>query len=351
MTVTIGIDPHKRTHTAVAIDDRGHTLDELRIDASRAQVDTMLAWAQRFPDRRWAIEGAGGLGRQLALGLVSADEHVVDVPSILSARIRTLNGTPHKTDAHDARSVALAGRHRPDLKQVRRDEAIEEIGLLLTRRDQLVAMRKRLLCWMHDQLVLVVPGGAKRKLTAPKVAKLLRKIPKNSGDAITNRRRELVVTLLGELRQVDRKISRINKELEAAVDAHGTTLRTITGIGTVGAATLLSVVGDPTRFPSEAKFASFAGVSPLEASSGNTRRHRVDLGGNRRVKGVLHTAAIAQISRRTEGRAYYERKLAQGFTRREALRCLKRQIASRVWRTMSRDATEGVGPGRTIGNG
>ncbi|MBW3664898.1 MAG: IS110 family transposase, partial [Actinobacteria bacterium] len=116
MTVMIGIDPHKRTHTAVAIDERGKTLDELRLVADRSQVAKLLAWADRFDERHWAVEGANGLGRMLAVGLVSAGEHVIDVPATLSARIRTLGGTPHKSDAHDARSTALAGRHRDDLR-------------------------------------------------------------------------------------------------------------------------------------------------------------------------------------------------------------------------------------------
>jgi transposase len=128
MTVMIGIDPHKRSHTAVAIDERGKTLDQLRVAADWRQVAALLSWADRFDDRRWAVEGAGGLGRLLAVGLVSAGEQVVDVPATLSARIRTLGGTPHKTDGHDARSTALAGRHRDDLRLVRLDDLTVQMG-------------------------------------------------------------------------------------------------------------------------------------------------------------------------------------------------------------------------------
>lgn len=102
MTVMIGIDPHKRTHTAVAIGVRDRTLDQLRVVADRQQIPKLLAWADQFDDRRWAVEGAGGLGRLLAVGLVSAGEEVVDVPAVLSAKIRALGGTPPKTDEHDA---------------------------------------------------------------------------------------------------------------------------------------------------------------------------------------------------------------------------------------------------------
>ena len=350
MTVTIGIDPHKRTHTAVAIDDRGNKLDELRIEASWQQVTAMLRWAEQFPDRRWAIEAAGGLGRPLAVGLVAAREQVVDVPAILTAQIRMRQGTPHKTDAHDARSVALAGRDHPNLKPVRLDDVTAELRLAVVRRSQLVSIRQKELCWIHDQLTALVPGGAARRLTPTKIAKILRRIAKDSGDPVANRRRELVVAMLKELRQLDRKIADLNDELESLLDAHGTQLRTISGIGTVGAATLLAATGDGRRFPSAAKFASFAGVAPIETSSGETRRHRLNLGGNRHVKNVLHTAALTQISRPTEGRVYYQRKRDEGRSHGEAMRSLKRHIATRVWRTMIKDEQRGVGPGRTNGN-
>lgn len=350
MTVMIGIDPHKRTHTAVAIDERGAKLGELRIDASWQQVTSMLAWAEQFPDRRWAVEGAGGLGRPLAVGLVAAHEHVVDVPALLSARIRTLSGTPHKTDAHDARSGALAGRDHPDLRRVKLDDVTVELRLALTRRNQLVSIRQKHLCWVHEQLVVLVPGGAQQRLTPPKIARMLRTIAKNSGDPVLDRRRELVVSMLAELRRIDRKIAELNDELEGLLRVHGTRVRAITGIGAIGAATLVAVIGDATRFPTAAKFASFVGIAPIEASSGHNQRHRLNPGGNRPVKSVLHTAAMTQISRDTEGRSYYQRKRAQGRTHREAMRSLKRHIATRIWRIMIQDAHRGVGPGRTNGN-
>jgi transposase len=350
MTVMIGIDPHKRSHTAVAIDERGKTLDELRVTADRRQVATLLAWANRFGDRRWAVEGAGGLGRLLAVGLVSAGEQVVDVPATLSARVRTLGGTPHKTDGHDARSTALAGRHRDDLRLVRLDDLTVQIGLLLTRRWQLVSTRQKMLCWVHDQFLQLIPGGAEKMLSPDKIARILRTIPTCSGDPVVDQRRQIVVDLLGDLRRHHTAIKQVERQLDAALAAHGTTLTGIVGIGRVGAATLIATVGDPTRFATHGKFASFAGVAPLEVSSGDRQRHRVNRGGQRQVNKILHTAAMQQVCRDTEGRTYYRRKRDQGMTHMEALRCLKRQIAKAVWRTMIADADKGVGPGGTIGN-
>lgn len=350
MTVMIGIDPHKRTHTAVAIDDRDRTLGQLRVVADRRQIPKLLAWAQQFEDHRWAVEGAGGLGRLVAVGLVSAGEEVVDVPAVLSARIRALGGTPHKTDEHDAGSTALAGRHHPDLQLVRLDDATVAIGLLLTRRWQLVSTHQKLLCWVHDQLVQLIPGGAQQSLSGDKIARILRTIPVCSGDPVADQRRQVVVSLLADIRRHYKHIKQINRELDQAVADYGTTLTDIIGIGRVGAATLISVVGDPCRFPTAAKFASFAGVAPLEVSSGDRRRHRVNRGGQRQINKVLHTAAMVQIRRDTQGRTYYRRKRAAGMIHMEAIRCLKRQLANVVWRTMIADANSGVGPGGTNGN-
>jgi transposase len=351
MTVMIGIDPHKRSHTAVAIDERGKTLDQLRVTADRRQVAVLLSWADRFDDRRWAVEGAGGLGRLLAVGLVSAGEQVVDVPATLSARIRTLGGTPHKTDGHDARSTALAGRHRDDLRLVRLDDLTVQIGLLLTRRWQLVSTRQKMLCWVHDQFLQLIPGGAPKVLSADKIARILRTIPTCSDDPVADQRRQIVVDLLADLRRHHTAVKQVERQLDAALLEHGTTLTSIVGIGRVGAATLIAVVGDPTRFATHGKFASFAGVAPLEVSSGDRQRHRVNRGGQRQVNKILHTAAMTQVCRDTDGRVYYRRKRDQGMTHMEAMRCLKRQIAKIVWRTMIADANRGVGPGGTNGNG
>lgn len=140
-----------------------------------------------------------------------------------------------------------------------------------------------------------------------------------------------MVDLLADLRRNHTAIKQINRQLDVALLEHGTSVTSITGIGRVGAATLISAVGDPTRFPTHAKFASFAGVAPLALSSGDRPRHRVNRGGQRQVNKVLHTAAMCQVCRDTPGRTYYRRKRDEGLTHMEALRCLKRQIAKVVW--------------------
>ena len=186
MAVMIGIDPHKRSHTAVAIGSTDEVLGQLRVAADRRQIDRLLVFARPWPDRVWAVENANGLGRLLSRQLLSAGETVVDVPAKLSARVRALSGAGHKTDAHDARSTAVAGRHGTGVKQMTVDDPLLAVlDLVLERRWQLVAARQAMLCRIHDHLACLLPGGATKHLTADKAAAALRRVrrPIRSGSA------------------------------------------------------------------------------------------------------------------------------------------------------------------------
>jgi transposase len=206
MAVMIGIDPHKRSHTAVAINGIDEILGQLRVTADRRQLPRLLAFAERWPDRVWAVENANGLGRLLSRQLLAAGETVVDVPAKLSARVRALSGAGHKTDAHDAHSTAVAGRHGTGVKQmVVDDPLLDVLDLVLERRWQLIAVRQATLCRIHDHLACLLPGGANKHLTADKAAALLRRI--RPSDPVGIRRRLIVRELVAELRAIDRKIA------------------------------------------------------------------------------------------------------------------------------------------------
>jgi transposase len=337
MTVMIGIDPHKRSHTAVALDEHDEVLDQIRITADRHQVRRLLAWANEWPQRTWAIENANGLGWLLSRQLLEADQHVVDVPAALSAQVRKLSGSGHKTDAHDARSTAVAGRHAKVLRPVVPDGVPQLLGLLVERRWQIVSARQKTLVRIHEQLVKLVPGGYPKRLSADIVAKLLRSI--RPTDPVGQARRELVKQLLAELRVLDRKRKAINAQLDQALDDYGTRLLDIHGIGRVAAATIIAIVGDVRRFPTAGHFASFTGTAPVAASSGEVVRYRLNLGGQRQMNKVLHTAAKVQIGMpRSAGRDYMQRKLAEGRTRAEATRSLKRHLSNAVYRALLADA-------------
>jgi transposase len=336
MTVMIGIDPHKRSHTAVALDEHDAVLDELRLDADVRQIARLLGWAAGWPQRIWAIENANGLGWLLSRQLLEAGEQVRDVPASLSAQVRKLSGSGHKTDAHDARSTAIAGRHARRLREVVPDGTPQVLGLILARRWRIVSTRQRTLVAIHEQLVKLIPGGVARNLSANKTAAVLRKI--RPTDPVAAMRRHTVVELLAELRTLDRKCKVLDAELKRALDDYGTCLTDVDGIGPVAAATIISIVGDIRRFPTAGHFASFTGTAPVAASSGEVVRYRLNLGGQREMNKVLHVAARGQSNMpNSDGRVYIHRKLAEGKTRAEATRALKRHLSNVVYRALQAD--------------
>jgi transposase len=335
MQVIIGIDPHKRSHTAVALDERDQVLGELRVAAEQDQVARLLRFAAGWPQRIWAVENANGLGRLLARQLLTADQQVVDVPASLAARVRTLSGAGHKTDAHDARSVAIACRHAARLRTVADELDCVLLGLLVERRHQIVSQRQKTLCRIHDQLMSLAAGGCSHHLTVKRISGELARI--RPVDPIGRERKAICRELLAELKVLDRKRKDNDQRLTAALDAHGTSLRTISGIAEVGAATILAIVGDINRFATPAAFATFNGTAPIAASSGDKIRHRLNRGGQRELNRVLHTAAKTQWRLGGPGHTYIQRRLDEGKTRPEATRALKRHLSNVVYRTLLAD--------------
>jgi hypothetical protein len=196
-----------------------------------------------------------------------------------------------------------------------------------TGRWHLVAQRQRIVCQLHALLTELVPAGAAKALTSKKAAALLRQV--TPGDVVALERKLAARELLEEIRWLDKRIPVAKQRLSQALSAYGTTLTDVHGIGEIGAATILSIVDVPTRFPDRGHFAAFNGTAPLEASSGDKRRHRLSRRGNRQMNKVIHVAARTQIRRDGPGRTYYDRKLAEGKSNMEALRALKRQTLRR----------------------
>lgn len=337
MTVMIGIDPHKATHTAVAIDGDERPLARLQLTADRVQTGRLLAWAAPLgDDRTWAVESAGGLGKLLAQQLIGVGEHVIDVPPTLSARVRLLGSTKaSKNDGNDALATAIAGLRHCGLRAVRHEDHTAVIRILIDRYDDLTALRTQAACRLHVALRELIAGGAPRRLCADRAAKLLRGVHPD-GVAATERKR-LALELLADVRRLDREIATARQRVTAAVHASATSLLEVHGVGPIVAGFILGHVGDPTRFPTADRFASYNGTAPIEASSGPRKRHRLNPRGNRKLNHALHMAAVTQIRHDTPGRAYYLRKIAEGKTRKEALRALKRRLSDVVWRQLQVD--------------
>ena len=334
---TIGIDPHKGSHTAAVLDRSETVIGELRVTADRRQRDRLLSFAEPFEPRRWAIESASGLGALLAQQLVAAGETVVDVPATLSARVRLLDrGHSDKSDPHDARAAAIVALRHNALRVVTPVDHTAVLRLLADRHHDLTALRTQAVCRLHAVLCVLVPGGAKRGLSAARAAQILRSI--RPIELVDIERRRVAMDLIGDVRRFDSQLEAINDRIATAVAATGTSLTDIYGVGPLGAAIILGHTGDIARFPSAGHFARYNATAPIEASSGPRKRHRLNPRGNRQLNRAIHVAAVTQIRNDTPGRAYYRRKLDQGKSRKEALRAQKRRISDVVYRHLVNDA-------------
>src|SRR5689334_21370422 len=311
--VIIGVDPHKRSATIEVIDQRERVLGKGRFGTDRDGYEAMLAAGGKHTDRVWAVEGSNGIGRHVAQRLVADGETVVDVPAKLSARARVLStGQGRKTDPVDAHSVAVVALRTPGLRQVVIDDTTVALRLLVDRRDQLGRARTDVVSRLHHLLLELVPGGAKKFLSAQQARALLNTV--RPRDVVGKTRRWLASELIHELVTIDKKIKIANQELTELVASTGSQLQKLHGIGPSGAARLLGDIGDIARFTSRAHFASWNGTAPIEASSGDQKRHRLSRAGNRRINRVVHIMAIVQLRHDTPGRAYYRRRLAEGKT-------------------------------------
>ena len=345
--VIVAVDPAKRSHTIEVLDGHERVLATLRVDNTNAGYRELRQFVRRWPHRRWAVEGAKGVGRQLAQRLVADGERVIDVPAKLSTRVRVLDtGHGSKSDPADAHAVGVAALRHRDLVEITVDDETVALRLLSDRRRELVHTRTQTLNRIHRLLSELIPSGAPKRLSAPKAKQLVATVKPR--DVAGRARRAMVVDLIDDVVTLDRKIKAVTKQITEAVARTGTTLTDIVGIGPVLAAVILGEVGDISRFPTRHHFASFTGTAPLEASSGDIVRHRLNRLGNRQLNHALHTAAVVHISHDARGRAYYQRKKAAGKGNLGALRCLKRRLSDAVYRALVADQTA-KSPGGQMG--
>lgn len=343
--VIIGMDPHKRSVTIEVMDPDEQILGSGRFDTTEDGFTQMLDYLTDWPERVWAIEGCEGIGRHVAQRLTRIGEQVIDVPAKYSARIRAFaTGQGRKTDATDAHSVALIGVRVAGLRPVVSDAQLTVLRVMVDRRRSLGEEHTRKVNQLHALLLELIPAGAKKYLSGRQARLLLADI--HPTDPAQEALKRVAEEYAADLELIYQRSKQADKELKALVEATGTHLMDLTGIGPAGAARLLAAVGDITRFPDKAHFASWTGTAPIDASSGDHVRHRLSRGGNREINRVLHTMAIVQLRRNTTlGRQYYDKKRDSGKTAMEALRCLKRRLSDVVFRTMLADYTAQIGAG------
>ena len=249
-----------------------------------------------------------------------------------SARVRVLDaGHGRKTDAADAHAVVMAAlRDRDQLRELSLAEDLVVLGLLADRRDELSRSRAQGLNRLHRLMTELVPGGIPVKKSVPQYQTMLARL--RPRDLVGRTVRRLAADQLADLVRLDVRLKALKAELTEAVQASGSHLMDLHGIGPAGAARILADVGDVRRFPDRNHFASWTGTAPLDASSGAQIRHRLSRAGNRRMNHVLYIAAFVQLRHDTPGRAYYQRKVRhEALGDRVEVRDLRRRTVAAVW--------------------
>ena len=322
-TVAIGVDTHARAHVAVALDRLGRVLGSLEFAVDEDGFAALRRFARSFGEPAFAVEGTGSYGASLARALLA------DGFPVYECERPERRGRSDKNDLIDAEAAArrlLTGKQLP---LPRGGDEREQLRLLLAERRS--AQHARLQARNQLQAAIVT-------LDPPLRARLGRLHP------ATLHRHTLVrrTPALTPLRRLSRRMQLLEREL-AAVDTELAELtRSLcpqllaeTGVGPLCCAQVLVSAAAPSRLKSEASFAALAGVSPIEASSGPIKRHRLNRGGDRQLNWALHMSALNRIRYHPETRAYYHRLLENGKTKKEATRIVKRVLARRLYRTLT----------------
>ena len=333
--IVIGIDAHKRSHTAVAVDGgTGQHVAETTVVADDLGHQKLLAWATKLDaERRWAIEDCRNVSRRLEASLLRAGELVCRVPPKMMAGQRDAARSFGKSDPIDALAVAHAALRRPDLPVARLAGPEREIALLLDHRSNLVVERTRhasRLRWLVHELDPALNPAARSLDIARVVDRLRRKLSALEPTVL----RRVALELLTRIRELNTQIRQLERDLGQLVRLHAAPLLAVPGVGVINAARLLAEVAGIDRFKTDAQLAKFAGVAPLEASSGRTVRHRLNRSGNRQANAAVHIIALTQARMHPPARDYVARRRAEGKTGREALRALKRHIIRVLFRLL-----------------
>lgn len=338
--VTIGIDAHKRSLAVCLVDELGRELAAREFANEPRAHRTLHAWVSKRAagERRFGVESTGWIGRGIACFLLAKGETVVDVRGTLTDRQRQrqrLRGDG-KSDPRDALAIARLTAREPQLPPVRADSPARDLKLICDYRAQLLAERTRVANRLHVDLVSLRPGYERtlpRLDSPPRVEAAERLLAKERGvqGGLARRR-------IDALRRLDREIRQLEREIAQSVQASGSGLPRLVGLSCLSAARIIGEVGDIGRIPSKARFARMNGTAPIPASSGQTQRHRLNKGGNRRLNHALHMMALTQARMDPRARAYVERRRAEGRTKRDAVRALKRHLSDAVYQQLRHDA-------------
>lgn len=330
--IVVGIDPHKKTHTAVAVDGQTGALRGERTVATTLEgAAGLLSWARGLdPERCWAVEDCRHVSGRLQRALLEAGEAVVRVPPKMMAGARRSARERGKSDPLDARAVAQAALREPELPSARLEGPELDLRLLLDHREDLVGERTRVqqrLRWHLHELGLEADVPA-RSLDAHV---WLYRVARRLGRLEQAPRVRIARDLVRRCRELTRAATALEREITALVEARHPDLVLLPGCGPLTAAKLVAEIAGVERFSSDAKLAMHAGIAPLEASSGRSQRHRLNRSGNRQLNLAFHRIAVTQGRIHEPAKLFLKKKEAEGKSRREALRCLKRHLVRVVY--------------------
>lgn len=334
--VTLGVDTHKHLHVAAARDQLGRPVATTHAPATPGGYAQLVAWAKGLGEIvGWGVEGTGSYGAGLTRYLAHAGQTVIEV-NRPDRRARRQRGKSDPVDADAAARAVQAGDAAVTPKAG--DGMVEMLrGLRVARhsavkaRTQAINALKALLVTAPDALRGQLDGLPTAKLVAVAAALTPGK-PTSPTAASMLALRSLAV----RIQHLHAEADALAKQLDTLTARHAPSLRARLGVGPDTAAALLIAAGDnPTRLRTEAAFAALCGVSPVQASSGKTSRHRLNRGGNRQANAALHTIVLTRLSCHAPTRAYAARRTAQGKSRREAIRCLKRYVAREIYQLIS----------------
>jgi transposase len=334
--IVVGVDPHKKTHTAVAVSSQlGELRSEVTVKARAQGHAQLMLWARALDaERVFALEDCRHVSGALERFLISHGERVVRVPPKLMGEARKSSRSFGKSDPIDALAVARAALREPNLPEAHLEGPAREIALLVDHREDLVAERTRIqnrLRWhLHDIDPELDERAQRLQRSHRRLEGLARRLACREQTAQVRVCRDL----LRRLKALSRDVKALEAELEQMVGGHAEALLKLPGCGTLTAAKLIAEVAGVERFASDAKLAKLAGVAPLDASSGKQQHHRLNRKGNRQLNCALHRLAVTQGRVHAPAREFLARKQAEGRSRREALRWLKRHLARVVFRIL-----------------
>ena len=354
MAVMIGVDPHKGSHTAVALDDSEQSLGEVRVRVGRQPGRAAAGVGGRV--RGADVGGRGRRRARLSAGPAAGRRRRArrGRAAEAGARVRLLaTGDTNKNDPNDARSVAVAALRSTAAAEVRVEDHAAVMKVWAKRHRDLCRHRTRVACRLHAVLCELIPGGFSRRDQRSSGHPAARRARARRGGG-RRPATQLAVELVADLRRSTTSSATPRSGSPPRSRPRRRPSPSVFGVGPIIAATVIGDVGDVSRFPTRDRFAAYNGTAPIEVSSGPRKVFRLSRRGNRRLNHAIHMAAVTQIRHRhSDGRAYYDRKIAEGHTGKEAIRALKRRISDAIYARLRDDAlpprSRSSGPGRAPG--